>query len=620
MKHFADYFSEEAIIDKLCVQRVKESIPLHKQASYSRISRNNHIRNDEVERQRDDFNGLFPQRKLWPDYRPLRNQRKSMSKQRINLASLTMAVRKLMVEAPAQSWVERLRERASLIRFRALEDRDCIFRHQNIVGQRKKPESSEYRPITKYPTDDNIIQKLTLHYLSDQLDLFLSDSSHAYRKFRNKSEPQINRDSALRRIAAFRKAHRTLHVAEADIRNFMDCVNHATASQALRSLIMQAKMKDPESYVDPRAIQLYDTFLSSYSFRRDVLGKATEELNKKDKKGYFAWPAEELAHMHGDQDLDAIGIPQGGALSGFVVNVVLHEVDQAVERISMPDGHEMLYERFCDDMLILSTDKEVCHRAMEAYLGAIKHKKLLVHEPVDVPHANDHESHFHILDLKSKNPYLWARHEDGGIPWIQFLGYLIQYDGQFQIRPKSIDKQIQKMNDEARKLFDRIHPRAKIPNQNPAGVSLKMKPHDILMRFNKKLVAMSVGLRNRKQPLPACSADIEPMCWAYGYKYLWEVPYDPNQLRALDRHRERVMMQIYRRLEPFMLSKKDRAYADRVIQKIRKHGFRYSYYGQFATKAEANQSRSLSRVSPRDDPKARFGHVVSSIFRWLCRW
>ncbi|MGL5016768.1 MAG: reverse transcriptase domain-containing protein, partial [Luteolibacter sp.] len=470
---------------------------------------------------------------------------------------------------------------------------------------------SEYRPITKYPTDDNIIQKLTLRYLSDQLDSFFSDSSHAYRKFRNKSETQFNRDSALRHIAAFKKAHRTLYVAEADIRNFMDCVAHVTASQALRSLIMQAKMKDPGIDVDPRAIQLYDAFLAGYSFRRDVLGKATEELNKKDKKGYFAWPAEELAKMHGEQDLDAIGIPQGGALSCFVVNVMLHEVDQAVEGIEIPDGHEMLYERFCDDMQILSTDKEVCHKAMEAYLSAIKHKKLLVHEPVDVPHANDHESHFHILDLKSKNPYLWARQEDGGIPWIQFLGYLIQYDGQFQIRPKSIDKQIQKMNDEARKLFERIH---------PAGVRLKMKPHEILVRFNKKLVAMSVGLRNHKQPLPACSADIEPMCWANGYKYLWEVPYDPNQLRALDRHRERVMMQIYRRLEPFMLSKEDGAYADRMIQKIRKHGFRYSYYGQFAKKTEADQSPSLSNAPPRDDPKARFRHVVSSMFRWLCRW
>ncbi len=610
MKQFADYFSEEAIIDELCAQRVKGSIPLRKQAFYDRISKNNQNRNDEVEKQRDDFNALFPPRKLWPDYRPFPNQKKRMSKQKVNLATLKMAVRKLMAEDLSQLWVERLRARASLIRFRALKEKEFIFRHQNIVGQRKKPGSSEYRPITKYPTDDNIIQKLALRYLSDQLDSFFSDSSHAYRKFRNKSEKQINRDSALRHIAAFIKAHGTLYVAEADIRNFMDCVDHATASQALRILVMQAKMRDPGIDVDPRAIQLYDAFLAGYSFRRDVLGKATEELNKKDKKGYFAWPAEELAKMHGEQDLDAIGIPQGGALSCFVVNVMLHEVDQAVEGIEIPDGHEMQYERFCDDMQILSTDKELCLRAMEAYLSAIKHKKLLVHEPVDVPHANDHESHFHILDLKSKNPYLWARQEDGGIPWIQFLGYLIQYDGQFQIRPKSIDKQIQKMNDEARKLFERIH---------PAGVSLKMKPHEILMRFNKKLVAMSVGLRNHKQPLPACSADIEPMCWANGYKYLWEVPYDPNQLRALDRHRERVMMQIYRRLEPFMLSKEDRAHADRVIQKIRKHGFRYSYYGQFAKRAEADQSRSLGNAPPRDDPKTRFWNVVSSIFRWLCR-
>jgi hypothetical protein len=620
MKHFADYFSEESIIDELCEQRINRSIPLHRRAFYNRISNDNQDRNYEEMNQNDDLNGLFPPRKIWPDYRPLKNQRNVMSKRKINLATLITVVRKLMVEDPYQPWVNRLRERASLIRFRALEGKDFIFRHQSIVGQKKKPGSSEYRPITKYPTNDNIIQKLTLRYLSDRLDSFFSDSSHAYRKFRNKSETQINRDSALRHIAAFRKAHGTLYVAEADIRNFMDCVDHATASQALRSLIMQAKMRDPGIDVDPRAIQLYDAFLAGYSFRRDVLGKATEELNKKNRKGYFAWPSEELAGMHGDDEIDEIGIPQGGALSCFVVNVMLHEVDQAVENIDIPDGQKLQYNRFCDDMLILSSDKELCNNAMDAYLRAIKLKKLLVHEPVDVYLPDVGLDTTHVLDLKSKKPYLWARQEDGGIPWIQFLGYLIQYDGQFQIRPKSIDKQIQKMNEEARKLCERINPKAKDLNQNPAGFILKMKPHKILIRFYKKLVSMSVGRRNNRQPLPACKEDIKPMCWANGYKYLWEVPYDPCQLRALDRHRERVMMQIYRRLEPFMLSKNDRADADRVMQEIRKHGFRYSYYGQFAKKAETDRSRSLSNTTIRENPKARFRHVVSSIFRWLRRW
>lgn len=44
------------------------------------------------------------------------------------------------------------------------------------------------------------------------------------------------------------------------------------------------------------------------------------------------------------------------------------------------------------------------------------------------------------------------------------------------------------------------------------------------------------------------------------------------------------MMRIYRLLEPFMLSKSDRADAERVMQEIRQHGFRFSYYGQFARK------------------------------------
>jgi hypothetical protein len=516
MNEFAQYVTIDAIIYELCNLRVKSSIPLHRQAFYDRISADHPDRNDEVDYKRDDLIGLFPPRKIWPVYSPFKHQRKHMSKQEIYLASLTMAVRKLMLENPSLPWVGRLMERATTIRFRALDRDNCCFRHRCIVGQKKKPESSEYRPITKYPTDDNIIQKLTLRYLSDKLDSFFSESSYAYRNCRRQSGEQINRDSALRCMAAFRNSHETVYAAEADIRNFMDCVDHDTARQSLRSLIAEAKDKVPGMDLDPRAIQWYDAFLSSYSFRRDVLGTATEQLNRKDKKGYFAWPAEELAKLHGGNDLDAIGIPQGGALSSFVVNVVLHEVDQAVESTIIPNDNEMLYGRFCDDMLILATDKDSCHRAMEAYQIAIRHKKLLVHEPVDVPDASGPEGHVHIMDLKSKNPYLWAPQEDGGIPWIQFLGYLIQYDGQFQIRPKSIRKQIQKMDDEAKKLREHIHPKTEMKHTSPAEIRLKMKPQEILRRFNKKLIAMSVGPRNQKQPLPSCKEDIEPMCWASG--------------------------------------------------------------------------------------------------------
>jgi hypothetical protein len=54
---------------------------------------------------------------------------------------------------------------------------------------------------------------------------------------------------------------------------------------------------------------------------------------------------------------------------------------------------------------------------------------------------------------------------------------------------------------------------------------------------------------------------------------------------------------MYRLLEPFMLSKRERADAERVMQEIRQNGFRSSYYGQFAKKAEAVRSQSC-RYAP----------------------
>jgi hypothetical protein len=603
MNDFAKFVTIDAIVRELCNMRIKSSIHLHQQEFFRRIS--DQSRNDEAEE--DDLSGLFPPRKVWNIYKPLKNQRRRMSSEQIKLTSLTMAVHKMMLDNPSLPWAIRLRERAVKIRDRALNQENFCFRHRCIVGQEKKQGSHEYRPITKYQTDDKIIQKLTMRYLSKKLDPFLSDASCAYRNCQRPAE-EINRDSCLRDISNYRASHKIVYVGEADIRNFMDCVSHELARKSLLSLISDVK-KNGEIDVDPRAIEIYDAYISSYSFQRDVLGAATEELRKTNGKGYYGWPAEELANQHCGNDLVAIGIPQGGALSCLVVNILLHEVDKVVENAIETNGHEMLYRRFCDDMIILAPDKDSCQIVMDAYLRAIRQKQLLVHAPVDVSDASDPDGGFHLLDLKSKKPYLWARQEDQGMAWIQFLGYLIQYDGKYQIRPQSIQKQIQKMDKEASKLIALIHPNPKIKHANPPDISLKMKPHKILMSFNKKIIAMSVGYKSPKDPMPASKEDIKPKCWADGYKYLWEVPYDPNQLRELDRHRERVMSRIYNHLKPSMRSDKDRKEADDVMHKIRTHGFRFSYYGQFAKKLgeSSNENKlldaDLHAGNPGDPPR-----------------
>jgi len=580
MKTFAEFFSLEAIIDEICEQRIKLKVKRHAGKLFDRISQS-HSCTDADHDSDADLNGLMPPRKVWSKFKQTQKNRRKMKSKDVDLASLRKAVRRLIKEQPTLLWVNRLLERASWIRHKALHANNPSFCHACIIGQRKDPGSSAYRPITIYGLDDNIIQKLTARYLSQTLDFCFSDASCAYRCSQRKADVPINRESALRRIAEFRSSHPTIYVAEADLRNFMDCVSHQAARHALRQLIIQAKGINPAIEVDPRAIQLYDASLDSYSFHRDVLGTATEMLKRRDSKGHFIWPLEELTEMHGSSRLNSIGIPQGGALSCFVVNAMLHEVDQIMECTPIPHGHELRYLRYCDDMLILSTSRDACHGAMEAYMDAIKAKLLLMHEPVDIHQSADNFDAPHYLDLKSKKPYLWAKQEDEGIPQVQFLGFLIRYDGQLQIRPKSIHKQARKICDETKKLIRRIQSAGKI-SQSGTKAGLNMPPHEILRRFHMKLVAMSVGRRKPGQPLPKCSNDIRPMCWADGYKLLWETYYDPRQLKQLDYHREQAMQRIYNQLKPFMNTDKSRADAEHVILKFREHGFGYSYYGQFS--------------------------------------
>ncbi len=572
MKTFIECFSLEVIIEEICAQRIKLKAKRHAGKLFDRIFQG-HQGGEHRDHDSDaDLDGLLPPRKVWSRYRQPNKNRREMKSKDIDLAALQKAVRRLIKEDPTLPWVSRLLERASWIRYRALHADNPSFHHACIIGRRKDQGSSAYRPITIYGLDDNIIQKLTARYLSQTLDFCFSDACCAYRSSQGRADSPINRESALGRLAKFRADQQTVYVAEADLRNFMDCVDHSIARHALRQLIIQAKGINPAIEVDPRAIQLYDAALDSYSFQRDVLGHATEILQRRDRHGRFIWPMKELSEMHDRTQLGAIGIPQGGALSCFVVNVMLHEVDQAVESTPVPFGHKLQYLRFCDDMLILSTSRDVCHNAMGAYMEAIKAKLLLAHEPVDINHSTGKSDESNYLDVKSKMPYLWARKENGGIPQVQFLGFLIRYDGQFLIRAKSIHKQVRKICDEAKMLSRRIR---------SADGALKMPPHEILRRFHMKLVAMSVGRRKPGQPPPKCRKDIKPMCWADGYKLLWETYYDPTQLKQLDYHREQAMQRIFDQLKPFMYTDKSRADADRVMSKIREQGYRNSYYGQF---------------------------------------
>ena len=52
-----------------------------------------------------------------------------------------------------------------------------------------------------------------------------------------------------------------------------------------------------------------------------------------------------------------IGLPQGGALSGLLSNLVLDKLDKTINALKLND---FLYIRYCDDIIIIGRKEEDC--------------------------------------------------------------------------------------------------------------------------------------------------------------------------------------------------------------------------------------------------------------------
>ncbi|WP_269058229.1 reverse transcriptase domain-containing protein, partial [Streptococcus pneumoniae] len=71
------------------------------------------------------------------------------------------------------------------------------------------------------------------------------------------------------------------------------------------------------------------------------------------KNGEFSWiDNKTLSSHYSDISNERIGVPQGGALSGLIANIYLNKADLSII------GKKVLYQRFCDDMIIVSDNLE----------------------------------------------------------------------------------------------------------------------------------------------------------------------------------------------------------------------------------------------------------------------
>jgi hypothetical protein len=557
MRSFKDHFSDEAIIQELCRARITLATTRHDAAFFHNISESSAPAHDILPQNWGKIPvDIFPPRSVWHRFRP--KHRAGLQAADINYRALCRAVLELRQRTPPPAWAAKLQQAIDGIRGRVLSAKPFRLKPPAVIPVRKEPKGHQYRPLAIYPLADKIIEGLTARYLRTNLDSALLVSCMAFRCGTRHRPPPTTHD-ALSEILEMRARYpeRDLYVAECDIKGFFDCVGHAVARQ---SIIDLAADSDNSFRPDPRALDIFNAYLESYSFLLTVRGKAQKLLQQHDPQGAFKWHEADLQKLYGRRALPPIGVPQGGALSCLIANAVLHEADKVVARLQEEAESELLYLRYCDDMIMISPNRRVCAAAFAAYRKVLETLLLPAHAPVLVVKYTRN-----FWAAKSKHPYRWAA---GGVPWIQFVGYQIRHDGPVRIRAKSIRKHFDSVTEFTNRLLSTLGTASR-----RGGV--RRNASEILHRFRQKLISMAVG----RITLGKDGKGPRPLSWAAGFRGLDGRSVFRNHLKVLDRHRERQVKRVSRCISqlPVPSARKRRKSADAH----KYYGRPFSYWAQF---------------------------------------
>jgi hypothetical protein len=574
MDSFEEYFKRESIIKMLAKFRIatarkRHKIHLLRDVSYHK--KTNRI-TDEKFLCHIDLRALLPPRRQW--IRPHKSNREKMkSSQDVMVSSIIYKINQietfyssgLITKLP--KWYRCLNIFISTVQNDALFNPNLKLNKPDIIPIKKKIEKDkiECRPIAVYGYRDRIIIGLCSKYFTDIFEELFNqlDCSFSFRS--TKASTAKTHHDTIAHISAYKKQMhgKKLWVAECDIKKFFDCVNHDLLVTVFKKYVRLFYQKG--ILIDERANNIFYEYLRSFSFNENIyLLNGTDYFERfKIKGGFFKWEESALINKYYPQGIGDIklGVPQGGALSCFISNLYLHDVDEHVLR----KDAKSFYVRYCDDMIIIQDDKKLCHDALNRYSEAIEEKKLLIHKPTDVIYNNEY---WGDKASKSKNPYLWAsKNETGAIPWLGFVGYQVRFDGCIRIRMSSLEKEKEKQRTESEIVLNAIHYRDKDNLNFNSRKSYKA----LEFSLRQRLISMSIGrikLFNYKSEEPT-------MCWTNGFRGISVNSLTGNQLRSLDKTRRNEMLRFKR-----ILKKLNKVSDDSDdVKPLRFYGKPYSYYG-----------------------------------------
>jgi hypothetical protein len=566
------YFSDKELIKILCHKRAivaKKGHDAHffRNISPKAISPHKHLDKDKKIKDKKIFS-FFPPRSKWIRLTKREREVRGSNTVETNAVQLERTIwreikRCERLGTVQPSWLKNLLDFTEKIREDVFDESENFkISTPEIILKRKDKEKETYRPISVFKLNDLIITGQIARYLSNCFDSLFLDSSYAFRTGIQKGKV-FNHHKAIEDIIEFkRKVGKPLFVAECDIKKFYDCVNHSKISEEFKAITLEAKEKLDIS-VDNRAVYFFNSYLSAFSFKEDIEKKEKELLRKVGAvSGTIPWVEDsELLDVNSNPETERIGVPQGGAISCLIANILLNHVDRIVNENS---DDNTFYGRFCDDMVLMHTEKEKCESLLETYQTALKEVKLISHKPLSL---KEYGKDFWDEKLKSKRPYKWAinyrtkEHSKKNVPWLSFVGYQIRYDGVVRVRNKSIKKELQKQVSETDKIINVVR---KTPRINKMAIKF---------RLQQRLISMSVSR------FKFGSSKIS-MCWCAGFKVLKSNPNLTNQIRRLDRNREKQI----RRLELYLKGVTTPVRkAKKEVTPLKYYGHNYSYHKQFVT-------------------------------------
>jgi hypothetical protein len=576
MISFKEYSSEKCIMEMLCKMRVKLAhrrnkehlIHLHTSAGKHNYHKTSPTKGEEL------LCSLFPPRKKWKTVIERKRMkdgvpRSTSEKTMLSLLATIRFYKKSQPDAPflarLDSFIKEIQE--------GVHGGSYKIGSPTVIPELKENKANDEgqnicRPISSFRLKDKLILSITNKYLTALLDPYFIDQSYAFRSKRLIKEKMMcpTHHEPVEEILEYRKRfpEGSLYVAECDMKKIFDSVSHAIIKKVFKQFFKRKGMDKHQRQDLEDAKRILYGYLEAYTFIKNVLSLKQDHFDRfKIPKGEYTWVEKELiSNGYYKQPKKAnIGIPQGGALSGLIANAVLHGVDKKVTALQ---DDNLLYIRFCDDMLVMHPKEEKCRHAFHEYLKGLKSKKLVIHTPVNVPYATPKD----FWAEKSKSCYLWGGERVVGSPWIGFVGYEIHYEGHLRVRKKSLLKEMKKQYSVVGDL--------KLILKDPQCRSGKGTIYESVAN---RLIGMSVGRVNlwNYESIP------NEMCWVSGYKLLTDNKYSRIQLKRLDSSRNRLMHKLRMRISKMQASEPNKEDGEterfKLVEPIY-YGYPFSYYYQ----------------------------------------